>query len=634
VHRFTSEELRWAVNGARTGIWSWEAASDEIRWSLRVGEIYGLEPNDYPGNFEAFSTLLAPSDDLRRLIFASLDQETGRFEFDHRIARHESAAGWVRNSGRVEFDEKNQPKKLVATVVDITSQKETELSLQTREEQFRRFSELSSDYIYETDTTVLPLVPSIVAGSYKRIVGYTESELADRGGWTGIMNPDDLVAGEVVWDQLKAGVPTVHEYRIVNRDGETRWLRDHSHPILQDGKLVRLIGGAIDITQTKALQEELLQSQKHKAVAHLAGAVAHDFNNLLCVVRMSAELIATDGVDTECEDLAGDILLACDRATELTGSLLMFNGNYLPLAKVVCLSEIVRDTQGLLQRAVGEQVKVSVEFSPDVNDKVEIDPGHLQLVLLNMATNARKAMRSSGQLNVSVTKADLHSTDIPEMQFGQCVLLEIADTGCGIAGDDFDRVFEPFFTTATDGEGFGIGLATCLRVIEQAGGTIRVRSQVGQGAIFSIYLPTVDKAASDQHTPPGQFTAGGKERILVVEDNSAVRRVSVRTLKSYGYEVSSVDCTEAARAEVASQAFDLVVVDMQLPDGNGCDLVSKLKETDPSLTALLVSGYVDDDVRAKALTDGYNILPKPYSVTALARSVRTALQSCNCANDS
>ncbi len=627
MHRFTTEELRWAVDGAMTGIWSWEAGSDKIRWSLRMGEIYGLQPTEYPENIEAFSALLAPpTDDLRTLIFTSLDQETGRFEIEHRIARCDDSVGWVRHSGRMEFDEHHQPKKLLATAVDITAQKEIELSQQTREEQFRRFSELTSDYIYETDMTVLPLVPSVVAGSYERIVGYTESELADKGGWMGIINPDDFAAGEVAWKQLKAGAPTVHEYRILNKNGETRWLRDHSHPILEDGKLVRVIGGAKDITQTRTLQEELLQAQRHKAVAQLAGAVAHDFNNLLCVVRTSAELMSMEGVDIEREGLTKDILLACDRATELTRSLLTFNGNDLPVAAIVCLSEIVRNTQGLLQRAVGEQVEVSIECSPDVNDKVEIDPGHLQLVLLNLATNARKAMRDRGQLSISVAKVDLHNTELPEMQVGQAVLLEVADTGCGICEEDFERVFEPFFTTSTGGEGFGIGLATCRQVIEQAGGTMRVKSSVGQGATFSIYLPAVHKATSKRHSVPSQFTVGGKERILIVEDNSAVRRVSVRALESHGYEVSSVDCIEAAHAEVANQAFDLVVVDKQLPDGDGCDLVSELKENAPGLTALLVSGHVDDEVRSRVRIGGYSILPKPYSVTALARSVRNALQ--------
>ena len=627
LHRFTKDELQQAVDGARIGVWSWQVDQDEVRWSLRVGEIFGLEQADYPGNIEAFSRLLAPScDDLRVLIFESLEHETGRFELEHQIVRGDGSAGWVRSTGRMDFDAKNQPKQLIATAVDVTSQKEIELSLQTREEQFRRFSKLTSDYIYETDMTVLPLVPSIVAGSYERIVGYTKCELADAGGWIGIINSDDLAAGHAAWGQLKAGVPTVHEYRIVNTHGESRWLRDHAQPILKNGKLVRVIGGVKDITETKMLHEKLLQAQKHEAVARLAGAVAHDFNNLMCVVVASTELMSMAQCDGERGNLKADILFACDLGTELTRSLLTFSGNDQPVAQVLCLSTIIRKTHGLLQRATGEQIEVIVDCSPDVIDKVEIDPGHLQLVLLNLATNARKAMRNSGKLSISVSKIDRHSTELPEIHMDQCVVLEIADTGCGIAEEDLDRIFEPFFTTATDENGFGIGLATCRQIIEQAGGTIRVKGGLGQGATFSIYLPIVDKAASKAQSVSNQFTVGGKESILVVEDNLAVRRVSVRILQSHGYEVSSVDSIKAAYEELDGQAFDLLVVDMHLPDGNGCDLLSELKENNPSLRALLVSGHFDDELRTRVQTEGYDVCLKPYSATALARSVRTALQ--------
>ena len=627
LHQFTADELRWAVD--KVGLWSWDISSDEVRWSLRLGEICGIEPIDYPDNIVAFSALLPPEiEDLRVAIFESLDQKTGRFECEHPILRHGEVA-WVRNAGRVEFDESNQPKKLVAAIVDVTTQKRAELSLQAREEQLRRFSELTSDYIYETDMTVLPLVPDVVAGSYERVVGYTADELAERGGWTGIMHADDLIEGQKVWEQLKNGVPTVHEYRISNAGGETRWLRDHCYPIVENGELVRLVGGAKDITETKALQDQLLQAQKHEAMAKLAGSVAHDFNNLLCVVMASAELMSdsSDAKDIETESLLADILVACNRATELTRSLLAFTRKDMPKTQVVRLSDTIRSANGILQRAVGEQIQLHIKCSHGVNDKVEIDPGHLQLILLNLATNARAAMLDRGELSISVLDIDFHDIDLPEIDSRQCVLLEIADTGCGITQENIRRVFEPFFTTKPDGEGFGIGLATCRQIIDEAGGTIHLKSRLGQGTTFSIYLPTVDKAAQPAPASVGNFSMGGKERILVVEDDSAVRRVSERILKSLGYEVSAVDCVEAAHQAIADKSFDLVLVDVRLPDGDGCSLASELSEMNPKLSVLLVSGYVDDHVRTRVRHDGHSVLPKPYSVAALARSVRYALNA-------
>ena len=628
LSKFSTDEWQSTLHGAGIGIWSWDVVSDKLSWSTRVGEVYGLEPVDYPDNIEAFSKLIAsPSDDLRVQIFEALNPETGRFEIEHQVERRDGSIGWVRNSGSMELGECNQPEKLIVAAMDITSQKETELSLQNREEQFRRFSQLTSDYLYETDMTVSPLVPSIVAGSYERLVGYSPKELAEQGGWMGVINPDDRVAAEAVWNRLKAGFPTVHDYRITNRDGETRWLRDHSQPILKDGELTRVIGGVKDITETKTLQEELLQAQKHEAVAHLAGAVAHDFNNLMCVVVGSTELMSMEEDESEREELQSEVLLACDRATELTRSLLTFSGKDLPITQVVRLSGTLENTRSLLQRAVGGAIKLNMEYLPNVNDKVEIDPGHLQLVLLNLATNARKAMRDHGELNISVAEVDSHSVELPEMQVGKYALLEISDTGCGIPEENLDRVFEPFFTTSSDGKGFGIGLATCRQIVEQAGGTIRARGHEERGATFTVYLPAVNTAASPSQVSTQQFTIGGKERILVVEDDLAVRRVSEHTLKSLGYEVSGAGSVQAAHQEMARTAFDLLLVDIQLPDGDGCSLVSELRKTAPGLPALLVSGHVNDEVRERVRTEGHSILPKPFSINALARSVRATLET-------
>ena len=401
LDQFSPHELQQLVDVANVGQWSWNLDSDEIRWSSQLGDIFGLEPDDYPDNIAELSALVPPSygEDLRARFLESVDQESGCFEFDHPFIRGDGSDGWVRNRGRVEFCDQNQPRKLAAIVFDITTQKEIELSLQTREEQFRRFSELTSDYIFDADLTKLPVVPCVVAGSYERVVGYSEEELANEGGWTGIMHPEDAAAGMEVLEQLKAGNPTIHEYRIRNKFGETRWLRDHSRPILEDGKLVRVVGGVKDITDTKALQLRLMQAQKHEVMASMVGAVAHEFNNLLCVVSASTELLSLDVPDVSKEELQADIVTACDRASELTQSLLAFTHN-LPNSQVLQLSVAIRDTIGILQRAAGKQVKVHVECAGDVKDTVAIDPGHLQLVLLNLATNARIAMREQGELTV------------------------------------------------------------------------------------------------------------------------------------------------------------------------------------------------------------------------------------------
>ena len=268
-----------------------------------------------------------------------------------------------------------------------------------------------------------------------------------------------------------------------------------------------------------------------------------------------------------------------------------------------------------------------MECAGDVKDTVAIDPGHLQLVLLNLATNARIAMREQGELNISVSSVAPDSVDLPNMSVEKCVLLEVADTGCGIDSESIQRVFEESFTTERDGVGFGVGLASCKQLIEQVGGTILAKSLPGQGTTFSIYLPTAEEGAGKTSSTVGNFSVGGKERILVVEDDSDVRRVSVQALKAYGYDVSDVDSIQGAREAVEEGGFDLVVVDIRLPDGDGCNLVTEIKDVIPGVSALLVSGYVDDNIRSRVRADGLHVLPKPFTGAALARSVRSTLQA-------
>ena len=395
---------------------------------------------------------------------------------------------------------------------------------------------------------------------------------------------------------------------------------------MQDGELVQIIGGVKDITETKALRDQLLQAQKHEAMAHLVSAVAHDFNNLLVVVMASTELMTQDGDADEFEELKADNLIACDRAAELTRKLLAFTRKDLPQTQTVRLSDTVRETSGILRRAVGEQIEVRMDFSSEVNDIVDIDPGHLQLVLLNLARNSRAAMNHQGELVLSVSAVDPDAIHLPEMNLQKTVLLEVTDSGCGITEENIARVFDPFFTTKSAGEGCGIGLATCWQIIDRAGGAIHVKSELGHGTTFSIHLPTVNKPVREKTTPVANVTLGGTERILVVDDDDDVRRTTVRILESFGYEVCGVDCGQAARQAVAEANYDMLLVDVRLPDGDGCSLVKELKKTNPNVSALLVSGYIDDGVRARVRNDGYRVLAKPFSGTALARSIRATLQ--------
>ena len=625
LSRFTADELCLAIDGSEAGFWVWDLEADDVRWSSQLGKIYCLEAANFPDNFDEFSALLPPStgDKLKDALTASVDHVNGRFKLEHKIIRPNGKVGWVRNCGHVELDKNRSPAKVCVIAIDITEQKLAELSLQEREDHFRRFSELTSDYIFEADMTVQPIVPHVVAGSYERVVGYNSTELAEKGGWTSIIHPEDIDNGMKVWKLLENGVPTVDEYRIVNKHGKVRRLRDHSHPVMQDGKLVKIIGGVKDITETKALQDELLQAKKHEAMAHLSSAVAHDFNNLLLVIRASTELISLESKDLE--NLKDDVIMACDRAAELTRSLLAFTRKDVTQPRTVRLSKTIDEAKGMLQRAVGEQIRIRIEQSNTANDKVNIDPAHLQLMLLNLATNARAAMSDGGQFVLSISSVASDTIDIPDMKPGNTVVLNVTDSGCGIKDTDLQHIFDPFFTTKSLSEGSGIGLATCWQIIERAGGTIRVNSKVAQGTTFTIYLPTVDTPVYREPETPERYTVGGKEHILVIENDTEVRRVSERILQLHGYAVSGVHSIQAAQRAVADNHYDMLLIDIHLPDGDGIDLINKLGKTNPDLPTLLISGYIDDNTRSKVKAGGHNVLPKPFSAATLARNVRATL---------
>lgn len=624
---FSSDELRLAMDGAKLGCWTWDFKADAIRWSSHLGDIYDVETAHFPNNIAELSAILPPQigANLQNQILASADHPSGRFELDHPIIRCNGSNGWVRNSGHIKLDDNRLPDKLFAIAIDITAEKQAESSLQKLQLQFRRFSEVTSDYIYEVDMITRPLVPDVVVGSYENVVGYTAAELAEKGGWTGIINTEDLKQGMEVWKKLEAGVPTVHEYRIINAQGESRWIRDHCYPILENGKLIKVIGGVKDISETKALQDQLILAQKHEAMAHLVGAVAHDFNNLLFVVSATTEVMSPQRDDLE--DLKADVLTTCNRAADLTRSLLAFTRKDLPQQRTIRLSEAITKTISMLQRAVGEQINIRMEYSDTVNDKVDIDPGQLQLLLLNLATNARAAMLCQGEMTISILAVDPKTIDIPEMKIDKTVLLAIQDSGCGIAKENINRVFDTFFTTKSVDEGSGIGLATCSQIIERAGGTIRVESEPGHGTTFLVYLPTVETAVCAEPSQPANYLVGGKERVLVIEDDNDVRRLSIRMLQGYGYDAGGVGSAKAARQAVTDSDYDLIVVDVHLPDGDGCTLIKELRNAKPDLSALLVSASIDNTIRDRVRAYGHSVLPKPFSASALARSVRTTLSA-------
>ncbi|HXF96087.1 MAG TPA: ATP-binding protein [Gemmatimonadales bacterium] len=447
-------------------------------------------------------------------------------------------------------------------------------------------------------------------------------------------HPDDR-------DRVRAAVEKAREdgrpfeitYRIVRPDGRARTLHVRGATIAEDGgRPGRMLGTGQDITELTQLEERLALSQKLEAVGRLAGGVAHDFNNLLTAILSYAEL-ALDGLpatDPRRGDI-GEIKRAAERASALTRQLLAFSRRQILRPKVLDLNTLVANLDQMLRRLIGEDIEVVTQLQPRLG-RVEADPGQLEQVIVNLAVNARDAMPCGGRLLIETADVDLDETSLHDngrMEPGRYVMLAVSDTGTGMDEETKAHVFEPFFTTKPEGKGTGLGLATAYGIVKQSGGYIWVYSELGHGTTFKIYLPRVPTAADVVTAPAGPGPdLRGRETLLLVEDEEAVRRVARTALEQYGYTVlEAANGGEALRqVERWSGPVHLVVTDVIMPEMGGRDLIQRLTATRPGTRVLFVSGYTDDAiVRHGVLRAGVPFLEKPFTPRALLGAVRRVL---------
>lgn len=367
-----------------------------------------------------------------------------------------------------------------------------------------------------------------------------------------------------------------------------------------------------DVTERRALEQRLRRSEALEAMGQLAGGVAHDFNNMLSAALGASDLIHMRSDDPDVRSLARRASDACMRAGALTRQLLAFSRHSVLRPEPLDLAALVEDMRSVLVGVLGERVTLRVEREPGV-PAVIADRSQLELVVLNLAVNARDAMPEGGTLVFAVAARD------------GLVCLRAEDDGEGIAPEDVERVFEPFFTTKGPGAGTGIGLATVQRVVQQAGGRVEVSSRPGQGTTFEICLPASDvtPVALTSHEPCA--TSPGEGRVLVVEDDVAVRAILREELTEAGYDV--VDTSDAGAtlqlSEETLRSIDVLVTDIVLPDDDGLRLARQLRErVDRPIATLFISGYAEKDIDLTCFDDAHvDLLLKPFSPAALTERV-------------
>ncbi len=403
-----------------------------------------------------------------------------------------------------------------------------------------------------------------------------------------------------------------------------------------EGPDTRMMAVLHDATEMKRLEAQFVQSQKMQAIGQLAGGVAHDFNNLLTAISGHCDLLLLrhDPGDQDFADLE-QINQNANRAAALVGQLLAFSRKQNLRPEILDLRDILSDLTHLLNRLVGERVRLSFSHGPDLR-MVRVDRRQLEQVIVNLVVNARDAMPKGGDVKVitrTLTLETPEAHDRVEVPAGRYALIEVVDQGTGIPESTITKIFEPFFTTKKTGEGTGLGLSTAYGIVKQTGGYIFARSELGKGTTFSIYLPISDHAAIalapvDKAKEIQKPQAEG--RILLVEDEAPVRAFATRALRMRGHEVLEAEDAEAALAicSDASVEIDVFVTDVIMPGRDGPSWVREALETRPDTRVIFVSGYAEESfTEAQAAIPNSTFLPKPFSLRDLTATVEAQLKA-------
>ena len=597
-----------------------------VHWNRGAEAVFGYTSDEMLGQTPA---LLYPAVDPAAMVVALDAILAGRdFAADRLGRRRDGSPVWTSNSVTVMRDEDGEPMGFVGVSHDITARKRAEA------ERDRLTAALgqTGDAVMITDPSG---VIAYVNAAFERLTGYAPKEVIGRSARlldSGQHSPGHYE--EIA--RTTAGGGTWSGSLVDRRkDGSLVEVASVISPIVHDdGAQVGRVEVARDTTRERQLEAQLRQAPKMEAVGRLAGGVAHDFNNLLTAILGHARFLQEDaGLDAAHLADAAAIEQAAERAASLTRQLLTFSRRQVVRPTVLDVNAVVDGIMPMVGRLLGEDIAVRVQRGGGL-DRVRMDGGQLEQVIVNLAVNARDAMPDGGTLAIETAQVaidEAYARTHPGAWAGPAVRLTVSDTGRGMDEATRERIFEPFFTTKELGRGTGLGLATVYAIVQQTGGHILVDSEPGRGATFSIYLPGVSDEPTAGPMPPALDDAQrGTERILLVEDEPSVRAFALRVLGELGYTVLAASGAEEAFAllERSSERVALLVTDVVLPGMRGVEIADRLDAADPSLKVLFISGYPEEEAILRGVTaDSERFLQKPFGAADLARRVRAILDA-------
>ena len=560
-----------------------------------------------------------------------------------RVERPGDAELWLLVSSRPILFGGDHERAAVTTFTDITAQRQADALLHVEREMLTRILDAATEAVIACDSNgVLTYFnPAARELSPVSAVGRGPEAWGDRYTMLRADGHTPMPLSETPLFRALHGESVLRaELILAPTKGTPRRFLANASP-LNDAQGTRT--GAVvvlhDITELAKAQQALLaadeklrQSQKMEAIGTLAGGIAHDFNNILTAVKSYSELLMDD-LDSgtqQWQDVV-EIDKAASRASVLTQQLLAFSRQQVVSPQNLSLNEQVLGLLKMLDRLIGSDIDLRTHLAADLG-QIFADHGQVEQILLNLVVNARDAMPNGGKLSLETCNVDLKEEYVPGDDLpppGHYVMLSVSDTGLGMSHETRARIFEPFFTTKEKGKGTGLGLATVYGIVKQSGGFIWAYSEPDKGAVFKIYFPMTPASVRDGATVCApQEKSHGSERILLVEDEQAVRAVASRILKKNGYHVTEASDGSEAFALWTAQpdSFDVVITDIVMPVMGGWELAERIRDARPFAPILFMSGYTEDSARRKTiLGPGESFLEKPFNPGSLARKAREAL---------
>ncbi|MCF7785053.1 MAG: PAS domain S-box protein [Prosthecobacter sp.] len=522
---------------------------------------------------------------------------------------------------------------LVSLALEGVERRQAETSLRESEKRFRQFAETIEEVFWMTDPSGSEMI--YVSPAYEKIWHRTCASLyADPRSWLSLVHPDDRERIEQATVAKRTRGEYDERYRIQRADGTLRWIHDRAFPVRDShGTVLRIVGTAEDITESKQVEAQLLRSQRMESIGTLAGGIAHDLNNVLTPIMMSIELLKLQETNERRLNIFSTIENSARRGADMVQQVLSFARGVEGRQLAVDVGRLLKEIEKIANETFLKNIQVRSKIPKDLWG-VQGDPTQLHQVLLNLCVNARDAMPGGGMLKLSASNVvlDAHCGELsPEAKPGRHVLIAVEDSGTGMPPEVLERIFEPFFTTKELGKGTGLGLSTTLAIIKGHHGFLRVHSEMGEGTKFQLYLPANDSADVQLATPvESALPRGNGELVLVVDDEDTVRQIISQTLETFGYRVlEAADGVEASTLFTTHQGeIAVVLTDMMMPVMDGLATIQVLMRMNPQVRIIAASGLGVKDMVAKAMAAGVkHFISKPYSAETLLKTLAQVLQA-------